>query len=178
MIKCTNCVAEVNYTEAILRDMLSRGLDDPEIQLNLLGDKNQDMTLEQVFQFVEAKEAGKCSASRLLTLHGADALAGSSYRCRRNESIKGRHQNHPSHPKNPNQQETCLYCGKKGHRKSVPPRMRKKECPAYGQACRHSGRNHHFKQVVTEKNEEPAKPDEHEGMELYLCHYPGHFPGQ
>ena len=77
MIKCTSCDAEVNYAEAILRDVLYH-----EIQLDLLGDKNQDMTLEQVFQFVEAKEAGKRSASPLLTPHGANALASSSYRCR------------------------------------------------------------------------------------------------
>ena len=30
-------------------------MDDPD----LLGDKNQNMTLEQVFQFIEAKESGK-----------------------------------------------------------------------------------------------------------------------
>ena len=59
MTKCSNCDADVDYTETILRDVLSRGLSDPEIQLDLLGDKNQDMTLEQVVRFVEAKEAGK-----------------------------------------------------------------------------------------------------------------------
>lgn len=50
IVKCTSCEEEVNYTEAILRDVLCRGLDDPEIQLDLLGDKNQNMTLEQVFK--------------------------------------------------------------------------------------------------------------------------------
>ena len=30
-----------------------------QIQMDLLGDKNQDMTLEQVLGFVKAKEAGK-----------------------------------------------------------------------------------------------------------------------
>ena len=49
-----------------MRDVLSRGLVDPEIQMDLLGDKNQDMTLEDVFHFVEVKEVGKRSASRLL----------------------------------------------------------------------------------------------------------------
>ena len=34
--------------------------------MDLLGDKNQDMTLEQALKFDEAKEAGKRSASRLL----------------------------------------------------------------------------------------------------------------
>lgn len=135
MIKCTSCEAEVNYTEAILRDVNSCGLDDQEIQLDLLGDKNQDMTLEQVLQFVEAKKAGKRAshlltphrAERLLTPHRADALASSSYRHRRNEVLRGQ----PSQTKNPearNQHELCSYCGRKGHGKSAPLRIRRREC--------------------------------------------------
>ena len=46
--QCDNCNADVDYTEAILRDVLCQGLEDSEIQLDLLGDKNQDMTLEQI----------------------------------------------------------------------------------------------------------------------------------
>lgn len=63
---CPSCNTAVNYTDNILRDILIKGLADNEIQLDLLGDKNQDMSLEEVFQFVEAKEAGKRSAGRLL----------------------------------------------------------------------------------------------------------------
>jgi hypothetical protein len=44
---------------------MTYGLADHEIQLDLLGDKNQDMSLEEVIQFIEAKEAGKRSAGRL-----------------------------------------------------------------------------------------------------------------
>ena len=55
LIKCPRCDAEVNNTEAIMRDVLTRGIADPEIQLDVLGDKKQDMTLEDVFQFIEAK---------------------------------------------------------------------------------------------------------------------------
>lgn len=53
LTKCPNWDTNVNYTENILRDVLTRGLADSEIQLDLLGDKNV------VFQFIEAKEAGK-----------------------------------------------------------------------------------------------------------------------
>ena len=45
--QCTNCQANVDYMEAILRDVLCRGLEDSEIQLDLLGDNNQDMTLNR-----------------------------------------------------------------------------------------------------------------------------------
>ena len=34
----------MNDTDVIMRDVLSRGLADPEIQMDLLGDKNQEMT--------------------------------------------------------------------------------------------------------------------------------------
>ncbi|CAB4041678.1 Hypothetical predicted protein, partial [Paramuricea clavata] len=64
-IPCPTCNVDLNYTEQILRDIVTRGLADHEIQLDLLGDKNQDMSLEEVIQFIEAKEAGKRSAGRL-----------------------------------------------------------------------------------------------------------------
>ena len=48
----------MNYTDAILRDVLTHGICDSEIQLDLLGDQNQDITIEQVFKFVGATEAG------------------------------------------------------------------------------------------------------------------------
>ena len=73
MIKCPGCDIEVNYTDAILRDVLTKGIADPKIQLDILGDKNQDMTLEEVFKFVEAKESGKRSASKLLDTHSVHA---------------------------------------------------------------------------------------------------------
>ena len=64
-IACPHCQGEVNYTEEILRDVVSIGMNDSEIQLDLLGDTKQDMNLEEVLQFVETKEAGKRSASIL-----------------------------------------------------------------------------------------------------------------
>jgi len=43
LLRCTNCTQDVNYTEEILRDVLCRGIEDPEIQLDLLGDLNQNI---------------------------------------------------------------------------------------------------------------------------------------
>ena len=54
---CT-CSREINYSDYILRDVNVRGLSDPEIQLDLLSDANQNMSFEEVLQFVEKKEAG------------------------------------------------------------------------------------------------------------------------
>lgn len=41
VITCPNCNHEVNYTDTIVRDVLARGIADPDIQLDLLGDKTK-----------------------------------------------------------------------------------------------------------------------------------------
>ena len=140
--QCTNCQANVNYTEAILRDVLCRGLEDPEIQLELLGDKNQDMTLEQILKFVEAKEAGKRSATRLFLPHVTDAITGSTYKRQKRDIAE-----EPSLK----DQDPCSYCGKRGHGKNAPARLRRKGCPAYGTVCSHCGKDHHFESVCRGK---------------------------
>ncbi len=48
IMKCSNCQQDVNYTDSIVHDVLARGIADPDIQLDLLGDTNQNMTLEEV----------------------------------------------------------------------------------------------------------------------------------
>ena len=46
IMKCLGCDIDVNYTEPIVRDALAKGLVEPDIQLHLLGDKNQNMSLK------------------------------------------------------------------------------------------------------------------------------------
>lgn len=137
VITCPNCYHEVNYTDTIVRDVLARGIAHPGIQLDLLGDKNQNMTLEEVTQFVEAKEAGKRSASRLLDTHSIAAT--SSYK-------------KTKQPKDKN--EKCSYCGKKGHGRHAPGRTRKTECPAFGHKCGHCNKDHHLETVCRSKDKE------------------------
>ena len=138
--KCTGCDADV---EAVLRDVLCRGLEDTDIQMDLLGDSNQEMTSEQILKFIEAKEAGKRSASRLLLPQATDAVAGSSYRKQKRPPMK---EPLPKH------QDTCTYCGTKGHGRNPPTRIRRTECPAYGTKCNHCDKDHHFEKVCRVKN--------------------------
>ena len=151
--ECPACAADVNYTDAIMRDVLTRGIADSEIQLDLLGDKNQDMGLEDVFQFIEAKEAGKRSASSLLDSHAVEA-ASSSYRKIKQTHLKEK-------------QEVCAYCGKKGHGRNALAHVRKTQCTAYGQKCGHCDKFHHMENVCRSKgkprNQQSAIPSEHEG---------------
>ena len=89
---CTGCGHANSYMEAVLRDVLCRGLVDTDIQTDLLGDPNQDMSLEQALKYVEAKEAGKRSASRLTLPHATEA--SSSYKAK--SKVQSRPQS-PSH---------------------------------------------------------------------------------
>ena len=135
-----------------MRDVLARGVADPDIPLDLLGDKNQNMTLEEVIQFVEAKESGKRSASRLIDSHAAEATSG-AYRKTKQVTLKDKN-------------EVCSYCGKKGHGKSAPARIRETDCPAYGNKCGHCTCEHYFESVCRNQDKMKSKvttnPQNHE----------------
>ena len=98
------------------------------------------MSLEEMFQFIEAKESGKRSATRLLDHQGVDA-AGSSYRKEKKNTL-------PSKADGP-----CGYCGKKGHGKSAPPGVRKKSCSAFDHKCIHCGLRNHFDHMCRKKEQ-------------------------
>ena len=93
-------------------------------------------------QFIEAKEEGKRSASRILDSHAAEA-ASSSYKKTKQTAVKDKN-------------DTCSYCGKKGHSKAAIARIRVKECPAYGHKCKHCTREHHFETVCRSKDKPKA----------------------
>ena len=141
-IECSGCQNVVSYTDEILRDVLVRGLADTEIQLGLLGDKNQDMTLEEMYKYVESKESGKRSVDKLVQTLGASSMRNSAY-----SRVKS------NNPKDSltfkkiqtNLDEACSYCGKKGHGKSATSTIRKNACPAYGKKCMGCEKINHFK---------------------------------
>ena len=141
VVSCPGCDTEVNYTENVLRDVVTRGLADEEIQLDLLGERNQDMSLEEVLQFIEAKESGKRSAGRLLQTQGAEAIR-SQYRRKQTADRK------PTDKPN----EACYYCGKLGHGHKASPILRKKECSAFGATCQLCGRSNHVETACQSKD--------------------------
>ena len=141
-VKCPGCQADVSYKEEALRDVLARGIADPEIQLDLLGDPNQDMTLEQMFKFIEVKEAGKRSASRLLENPSATVNATSAYKYNKSQY---------------NKNNNCGYCGKTGHGSKAPAKIRKTECSAYGHTCKLCTKPHHLEHVCRSRPQNQAK---------------------
>ena len=62
-LEYANTMSLVDFPDCILRDVLAHGISDHEIQLDLLGDAKQDMTLELMLKFIESKESGKHFAS-------------------------------------------------------------------------------------------------------------------
>ena len=63
------CSQEIRYSQHILRDVVVRGLVDSKI------DSNQNITLEEVFQFFEKKDTEKRSANRLLESQEVEGLS-------------------------------------------------------------------------------------------------------
>ena len=62
---CPSCNTPVNFTNEILKDVIVKGILDCDIQLDLLSDHNQNMSLEEILRYVEAKESGKRSATKI-----------------------------------------------------------------------------------------------------------------
>ena len=54
-----NSSEAVNYTDDMVRDALITRLGDSDIQQEVLGHSDQDLTLEDTIKFIEAKEAVK-----------------------------------------------------------------------------------------------------------------------
>jgi len=86
MQKCINCDAVVDYTEY---EMCCVGeWKTLKIQLDLVGYKNQDMTLEQMLRFIEAKGAGKRLATQFLLPHATDTITGSAYKHQKRDIVE------------------------------------------------------------------------------------------
>lgn len=134
-----------DFTEEIMRDVVARGIADQEIQLDLLGEKNQNMPLRDMIEYIEAKESGKRSASRLLGSHSTDTVS-SSYRRGRQQDVrtKGSTRLEKLEAK---PEGTCIYCGEMGHGKTPQWSTRRTECTGYGKKCRKCGRQNHIEKV-------------------------------
>ena len=98
--KCSSstCDQMNSYMDEILRDVLVRGIAEYDIRLAILQDKNQNMTLEEAFQFIEAKESGKRSAAQMKDADELAAARSSSYR----RQMKSHNKSHSTN--NSNQQ--------------------------------------------------------------------------
>ena len=142
-IICPNCAPEINYANNILRDTLTVGIAESDINLDLLGDKNQNMILEEAFLFIEAKEAGRLSATHLLNSQSIEATR-SQYRRDKQENMTQGVQT--------NKIGLCSYFGKHSHGRNAPPNIRRQKCPAYGKMCENCERPNHNASMCRSKD--------------------------
>ena len=70
VIKCPNCESDLTYIEEILHNVLTSDIMDHEIQVDLIGYVNENMTFDigVIFKFVVVKKTGKHSSSHLVVL--------------------------------------------------------------------------------------------------------------
>ena len=163
-VTCT-CTNQVNYSDIMVRDALVHGLGDAEIRLDIMGEPKQDMSLEDVLKYIEAKESGKRSAARLLDHHhtgnpAAATVTTSSYK----RQERGR-------PQIPAKTASCGHCGKIGHGGSRKEHL--KVCPAYGHTCKKCGILHHNETVCCKVQRSPStkipSPDDVTAVFTALC---------
>lgn len=106
------------------------------------------MSLDQPFQFVEAKEAGKMSASKLTDKVDVSGLRNSSYR----RSKKQHHDTPPTNGgSNQRQDPTCFFCGTAGHGAKPPREICQGKCPANNKTLSFCGLQHHIESVCLKK---------------------------
>ena len=133
-------IVEINYSDDIIRDTLIRGLEDDDIRLDILGQCNQELSLDETVQMVEAKESGKRSAGLLNPSGVISANATSSYKRFNKQSTQyNRPQNYSS--------TTCSYCGRRGHGDGKNRQERELKCPAMNHTCRKCGKLNHYERM-------------------------------
>ena len=120
--KCTcNLENNVDFSSEIIKDVLARGLSDPDIQLELLANTAQDMTLEDTISFIETKEDGKASASHISTTQSINAIRSTYKRADRPQIQHKNNTNNTGQPAKTwapwtSWKPKCCSCGKLGHR--------------------------------------------------------------
>ena len=152
-----NCEHVNNYSEPIVRGALLRGLADYDIKLAVLQDKNQQMSLEQALQLIEAKEAGKRSANKLQDSHEvAAARRLSEYRRSAKTSANTNKPPTPTDDKQGSKPDNapCTYCGKVGHGAKAKPNVRMNKCPAYNTKCTYCSLPHHLESFCRKKTQQ------------------------
>jgi hypothetical protein len=110
-----NCTHTFDYSDEIIKDHLIRGIADPEILSDLLGDPKTDRTLEETVCFIAQKEQGK------VTQTAVGECAGAMSSIRKTPQI-GRG-------------SECWACGKQSHGPKNDIKTRAKKCEAWTITC-------------------------------------------
>ena len=136
------CGSTISYSDQMIRDTLIIGLADDDIRLEVLGQADQEKSLDDTIRYIEAKESGKRSAGRIHPASTPAAVdASSTYRQNERRRLTGQNRQ----PDKKQHDQICGYCGKGGH--STRKQDRSINCPAYGHVCTNCNIPNHFESV-------------------------------
>ena len=158
-VKCTNpaCETVISYADEEIKDQICKGLADHEIQQEVLSQRNQSISLENLISFVAAKEIGKKSHNALSN-HTFHSSKISPYQ----KSKRDYNHNSPSQKSSymkmaENNDDKCNWCGRTGHGSRANFETRKSKCLAFGKQCNKCNKNGHFSSVCKNPSTHTSK---------------------
>ena len=145
--KCseTGCTHTFDFSGEIIKDNLIRGISDPEILADLLGDPKTDRTLDEVISFIAQKEQGKATRNAVGDCTGvinqSRVAAGATST---NTPVKTR-------VKIENQGK-CWACGGSSHGPKNDRTTRSQKCPAWTTSCSKCNVKGHYQKSCSKCN--------------------------
>ena len=115
--KVVGCTHVFDYSDEIIKDNLIRGIADPEIMSDLLGDPKTDRTLEETVSFIDQKEQGK------VTKNAVGDSVGAMCATRTNSK------------QSPAPGRKCWACGGSAHGQKNDRKARSRYCEAWTFTC-------------------------------------------
>ena len=143
-IECHSCKTAVSYSDEEIKDQLSTGLADPEIQKEVLAQHKQCSTIEELVSFIEDREAGKRSQTALTSSSSVSKI--SAYK-------KSKMKPPETTTQDVAISGACSYCGEAGHGRRAPKSIRKVQCPAFTKTCENCHIAGHIKKMCRNKSE-------------------------
>ena len=120
--KEAGCAHTYDYSDEIILDNLIRGIADPEILADLLGDTNTTRTLDETVAFIAQKEQAKSTRAAV-----GDSASAMSHPFQRSKPH--------SQPLSTSTDPKCWACGEARHGKSNDRNTRSKYCEAWSTTC-------------------------------------------
>ena len=160
------CGKKLSSEEKWILMAMIKGLNDEDTKQEVMS-KVTELSLEETIAFVEARETGKKSISRL---NGGGLASSQLNKINTRYKEQGQFSN--------NAQEKCKYCGTKGHGKSPNFDLKKASCPAFDNKCQRCNRKGHFqifcnRKLNKEKSEDVKNQVEGKSVKLSRMHFSG-----
>ena len=132
-----DCDQVINYGNEMLKDQMTTGLYDKDVQQEVLARDKELTTFDEVYTHVEAYEQGKRAKSELQPHHPSSVSAAKS----QYKKMQGNDANSQMNDRSNEQtSKRCNGCNSSTH----GFRQRERQCPAWGKKCKNCGKNNHF----------------------------------